>query len=1037
MASDQIDLQDAKGLIDPKILSRHQTLSKKIIAARRSYYQKAISLISDEQFDLLFRELQEIELAYPELVTPDSPTQTLESEALETEGSWQLLGTGSTGATDTNVDINTVDSNTMDLDIHPSGENTYPGYDLDEDLEEDFESSSDTKKNEAHARKRMFQKRAHLQKMYSIQDAFSFAEVKQWYQRLGKEVSVIEDEGRKDSRKRPSVPEKNKTDTKTDINHGVELSCEVKIDGVALAITYRKGKLTSAITRGDGVMGDDVTDNARTIPEIPSVLQGNPPELIEVRGEVYVTKEDFQIYRKNLESERKKYELKLREYKAEKERRAQITSAEQKLIPKITRPKAPAKVPANERNTAAGSIRLEDPSEVSLRPLRFYAHGVGIVSEESEDTGTKSILGNSSSLASERIIPTQSELYKQLRQWGFKVPEWNTSVSSQAQILERISELAESRNNLPLRIDGVVIKLQDRSLQAKMGYTARVPRWALAYKFPPEQVTTRLWDIRVQVGRTGRVTPYAVIAPVEVDGSTVERATLHNETQVREKQVKIGDVVILQKAGDIIPEVVEPVISMRTGEEAEFQMPNTCPLCGAKLVQQKIGDVDLRCPNSRSCPAQIARRVEHIGGRSAFNIDGFGQKTALALTQPNRFVEEVAQALLEGEPVFISAQAAKRIQIKDSMHPLLEKVSSKTVADSENLESSNNAQDRVNANGSANNSEILASNQEILDSEELETSRITKTSSNSSHNLSTPAEPGITEGSDERAYMISLSKREILSLPASGRLQKVMELLPDLPEPVLQSEADIFKMNLEQLWNVVTWAKLPNTKYIENQNTDTDSGKLYWTIVPAFYSRGTGDPLASTEQLLFALTQVRNVPLDRVLVSLSIRYIGPEVARLISNQYSTLAEIMEAGADEVSKIAGVGKTIASALFAWFEEDWHKRIIESWYEAGVISVSYRKDNIDDASDLVLFPQSLTGVTVVVSGTMPGYTREEAKEAVRIRGGKVSASVSKQTDILVAGPGAGSKVQKAENLGVPILDSEKFVEFLELGTKLIEN
>ena len=354
--------------------------------------------------------------------------------------------------------------------------------------------------------------------------------------------------------------------------------CELKIDGLAINLRYEKGNLVSAATRGDGVVGEDVTKNVRTIKQIPQKLKGdNHPAVVEIRGEIFFGVADFAKLNEGL----------------------------------VADGKAPF---ANPRNSASGSLRQKDSAVTASRPLQMLVHGVGAWPEAP--------------------LKNQSELYELLKSWGLPTSNKYQVVKSIQEVIQYISSYQAKRHELEHEIDGVVIKVDSLEKQRALGYTARAPRWAIAFKYPPEQVNTKLLDIRVSVGRTGRATPYAVVAPVKVAGSTVEFATLHNQDVVKAKGVLIGDTVVLRKAGDVIPEILGPVVELRTGAEKEFVMPSNCPDCGAELAPSSEGDVDLRCQNSENCPAQLRERVAYIGSRGVLDIEALGYVAAVALTQP-------------------------------------------------------------------------------------------------------------------------------------------------------------------------------------------------------------------------------------------------------------------------------------------------------------------------------------------------------------------------------------------------------------------
>ena len=393
----------------------------------------------------------------------------------------------------------------------------------------------------------------HLERMLSLDNVFSTEEFDLWAARVRGEVG-------------PSG------------SQDVPYLCELKIDGVALALVYRGGRLVRAATRGDGRTGEDVTLNARTIEDVPEKLtaaRGYPvPDVLEVRGEVFFRLADFEALNAALVED--------------------------------------GKTPfANPRNSAAGSLRQKDPAVTARRKLRMICHGLGHI---------------------EGFRPASlHEAYLALRAWGLPVSEHTTRVEDVAGALDRIAYWGEHRHDVDHEIDGVVVKVDDVSLQRRLGSTSRAPRWAIAYKYPPQEVQTKLLDIRVNVGRTGRVTPFAFMTPVQVSGSTVGLATLHNAAEVKRKGVLIGDTVVIRKAGDVIPEVLGPIADLRDGSEREFVMPTHCPECGTELAPAKEGDADIRCPNSRSCPAQLRERVFHVAGRGAFDIEALGYEAAIAL----------------------------------------------------------------------------------------------------------------------------------------------------------------------------------------------------------------------------------------------------------------------------------------------------------------------------------------------------------------------------------------------------------------------
>jgi len=399
--------------------------------------------------------------------------------------------------------------------------------------------------------------------------------------------------------------------------------CEVKIDGLAVDLVYRGGRLAGAATRGDGTTGEDITPNIKTIARVPSRLAGTGwPDVLEVRGEVFLPVTAFE-------------ELNVR-----------LTEA--------------GKPPfANPRNSAAGSLRQKDPKVTASRALDLLLHGVGLVEGLPGDPPT-----------------SQSGWYARLRDWGLPVSDLVRVVDDLAAASEYVQYYAEHRHDTPYEIDGTVVKVDDLATQAQLGSTSRAPRWAIAYKYPPEEVTTRLLEIRVNVGRTGRVTPFAVMEPVKVSGSTVDRATLHNEQEITRKGVLVGDMVVLRKAGDVIPEVVGPVVDLRTGDERAFDFPRECPACGTKLAREE-DEADWRCPNARSCPAQLRERLFHLAGRGAFDIEVLGWEAVAALLDGGLVADEGDVFGLTAEslatlPFFVTKDGALKANAVKLLHNLEE-----------------------------------------------------------------------------------------------------------------------------------------------------------------------------------------------------------------------------------------------------------------------------------------------------------------------------------------------------------------------------
>ncbi|MFD4169452.1 NAD-dependent DNA ligase LigA [Streptomyces albidoflavus] len=390
----------------------------------------------------------------------------------------------------------------------------------------------------------------HRERMLSLDNAFDDEELAAWAERVAKEVGAP----------------------------GYHFLCELKVDGLAVNLTYEHGRLTRAATRGDGRVGEDITPNVRTISDIPERLHGDDlPALVEIRGEVFFPMEEFEKLNARL-----------------------VEDGEKPF--------------ANPRNAAAGSLRQKDPRVTATRPLHMVVHGIG---------------------AREGFtIDRLSHAYDLLRSWGLPTARHNRVVEGLDGVHEFIRYYGDHRHSVEHEIDGVVVKLDEVPLQGRLGSTSRAPRWAIAWKYPPEEVNSRLIDIRVGVGRTGRVTPYAQVEPVTVAGSEVEFATLHNQDVVRAKGVLIGDTVVLRKAGDVIPEILGPVADLRDGTERPFAMPAECPECSTPLKPMKEGDIDLRCPNARSCPAQLRERIYYLAGRKCLDIENFGYVAATALTQP-------------------------------------------------------------------------------------------------------------------------------------------------------------------------------------------------------------------------------------------------------------------------------------------------------------------------------------------------------------------------------------------------------------------
>ncbi|MEU0053385.1 NAD-dependent DNA ligase LigA [Streptomyces sp. NPDC006184] len=474
------DKQAETTAVPAEARERHVRLAEQIEEHRFRYYVKDAPVISDAEFDTLLKTLEALEEEYPELRSPDSPTQKV-AGAYETE----------------------------------------------------------------------FTAVEHRERMLSLDNTFNDDELAAWADRIARELG----------------------------GQAYHFLCELKVDGLAVNLTYENGRLTRAATRGDGRTGEDITPNVRTIAEIPDRLDGDRvPDVVEIRGEVYFPMEKF---------------LELNE---------RLVAAGDKPF-------------ANPRNAAAGSLRQKNPRVTATRPLHMVVHGIGALEGY---TGMTRL----------------SQAYELLKSWGLPTSPHNRVVDGLDGVREFIAYYGENRHSVAHEIDGVVVKLDELRLQGRLGSTARAPRWAIAYKYAPEEVNTKLIDIKVGVGRTGRVTPYAQVEPVTVAGSEVEFATLHNQEVVRAKGVRIGDTVVIRKAGDVIPEILGPVVDLRDGTETEFVMPGECPECGTPLRPMKEGDIDLRCPNARACPAQLRGRVSYLAGRECLDIEHFGEVAAAALTRP-------------------------------------------------------------------------------------------------------------------------------------------------------------------------------------------------------------------------------------------------------------------------------------------------------------------------------------------------------------------------------------------------------------------
>ncbi|MFF4322470.1 NAD-dependent DNA ligase LigA [Streptomyces sp. NPDC001568] len=717
MAAEQQDMA-----VPTAVREQHALLAEQVEEHRFRYYVNDQPVVSDAEFDTLLRSLEALEEQYPELRTPDSPTQ-------------KVAGAYAT----------------------------------------DFASVE------------------HRERMLSLDNAFDDEELAAWAERVARDANTSD----------------------------YHYLCELKVDGLAVNLTYENGRLTRAATRGDGRTGEDITPNVRTIAEIPDRLKGERiPALVEIRGEVFFPMEKFE------------------------ELNARLVEAEGKPF-------------ANPRNAAAGSLRQKDPKVTAGRPLHMVVHGIG--AREGFD------------------IERQSQAYELLREWGLPTAQHNAVVSTLAEVREFITRFGENRHSVEHEIDGVVVKLDEIALQGRLGSTARAPRWAIAWKYAPEEVNTKLIDIKVGVGRTGRVTPYAQVEPVTVAGSEVEFATLHNQEVVKAKGVLIGDTVVLRKAGDVIPEILGPVVDLRDGSEREFVMPAECPECGTPLRPMKEGDIDVRCPNGQTCPAQLRERLFYLGGRQSLDIENFGMVAAAALTGP------------------------------------------------------------------------------------LE--------------------------------------------PAT---------------PPLLDEGDLFGLTIEQL--------LPIKAYV----LDADSGlpkrdpKTGEEKIVTVFANQKGEPKKNALAMLENIAAAKERPLARIINGLSIRHVGPVAAEALAREFRSIERIEQASEEELTATEGVGAIIAASLKEWFAVDWHQEILRKWREAGV-----RMEEEGSAEEQG--PRPLEGLTVVVTGTLLGHTRDGAKEALQSRGAKVTGSVSKKTSFVVVGDNPGSKYDKAVQLKLAILDDAGFEVLLEQGAE----
>jgi len=677
-----------------------------------------------------------------------------------------------------------------------------------------------------------------------------------------------------------------------DAGRRVDYLCELKIDGLAMNLRYENGVLVSAATRGDGVVGEDVTENVRLIAAIPARLDTKtPPALVEVRGEVY-----FPV-------------------KAFDELNAAQAAAGDRLF-------------ANARNAASGSLRQKEEGKSAealtrmhnrIRRLQLLVHGIGAWPDPRDDAGEP--------------VASQSGTYELLKSWGLPTSPYYRVVATAEEAAEYIEYYGAHRAGtaeVPVshEIDGIVVKVDELALHEELGATSRAPRWAIAYKYPPEQVNTKLLDIVVSIGRTGRATPFAVMQKVRVSGSEVRQATLHNQDVVKAKGVLIGDTVVLRKAGDVIPEVLGPVVELRDGTEREFVMPTHCPECGTALAPAKEGDVDLRCPNARACPAQVRGRVEHIAGRGALDIEAIGEVAAAALTQP----------LHPSTPPLPTEAGFFALRLED-LFPI----------------------------------EVVVRDHEtglvkVVDDSE-------------------PGRPYLTrDGVQLRVKVDAPFRRQ---RKKSGK---------DADPPFDPSAA-------------------PGTA----AQASVDGGPVWDGDADYILSKVAYDVIANIDA-------AKQKELWRFLVGLSIRHVGPVAARALANYFGSLDAIRSASREQLAAVDGVGGIIADAVLDWFEVDWHRDIVEQWAAAGV---PWSVPDHPGPGNAAGADGPLAGLTVVATGSLEGFTREGALEAIIRAGGKAASSVSKKTDYVAAGPGAGSKLTKAEELGLTIIDAAQFAALLEGG------
>jgi DNA ligase (NAD+) len=645
----------------------------------------------------------------------------------------------------------------------------------------------------------------------------------------------------------------------------VGYACELKIDGVAISLRYEGGTLVQAATRGDGQVGEDVTANVRTIADVPQRLPPDAPAVLEVRGEVYMSIPAFERLQSHQRDENRE---------------------------RIEAGRKPNPVASNPRNAAAGSLRQKDASVTARRELSMWCYQLG------EVEGGPAFASHEETLA-------------QLGAWGFAVNPERRLLASAAEVAAFCDHWQHHRHDLDYEIDGVVVKVDDLARREALGFTARAPRWAIAYKFPPEERTTRLLGIEVSVGRTGRVTPFAVLEPVFVGGVTVARATLHNRAQVEAKDVRVGDTVIVRRAGDVIPEVVGPIYDDDHDARPVWSFPTHCPSSRPVELVQPEGEADTRCPDPL-CPFQRAGHLEHFAGRGSMDIEGFGEQRIrlfldLELLGDVAGIYEIDWDRLARARALVTAWAAEAVD---------------------------HAQRRLG---------------------------------------------------DPRARLDAVETVDVVATqPGAGDVAAAEAALPEALLADLVGDATLFKATADGL-------------------------------------RGLGEEAVAN--LRAAIDASRERPLANLLVGLNIRHLGPAGAQALATAFGDVLRLADADLDAMAAVDGVGPVIAGSVHEWFADPEHRMLLDRLVAAGLTITG------PEASDL---PQVLLGRSIVVTGTLDGYTRDEAEAAIVGRGGKSPGSVSKKTTALVVGasPGA-SKVSKAESLGVPVLDQAGFEHLLNTG------